>query len=324
MALLFDTSAFPAGERDDALTDFFSAAGVPIRATHREQANYSVHHYWRFGANDLFLARGAGLRLARGPHEVRVAAPEAIRVGYQVNGRYKLSTGSHDESRSTGHLNFTDLTQPCEFTQYGQQAGAMSFQVGYDQLGFSVELVRDAGRVLQSSPLYGLLQSHVARLCHTPDALGQGPAGTLLGNATIDLVRAMIASTAPAESSRRAAAITNETMHAQIITYLRTHLRDPGLGAEQIASDLHISVRHLYRLWAHRDLTLAEWVMAERLEGAKHALAGQPAQSTTIRAVARAWGFADSTHFSRRFRETYGTSPDDWRRANSPGHAAPR
>jgi AraC-like DNA-binding protein len=184
--------------------------------------------------------------------------------------------------------------------------------------------VRDAGRVLQSSPLYGLLQSHVARLCHTPDALGQGPAGTLLGNATIDLVRAMIASTAPAESSRRAAAITNETMHAQIITYLRTHLRDPGFGAEQIASDLHISVRHLYRLWANRDLTLAEWVMAERLEGAKHALAGQPAQSTTIRAVARAWGFADSTHFSRRFRETYGTSPDDWRRANSPGHAAPR
>jgi len=113
-------------------------------------------------------------------------------------------------------------------------------------------------------------------------------------------------------------------MHAQIITYLRAHLRDPGLGAEQIASDLHISARHLYRLWADKDLTLAGWVMAERLEGAKHALAERSAQSTTIRAVARAWGFADSTHFSRRFRETYGTSPDDWRRANSPGRAAPR
>ncbi len=135
MALLFDTSAFPGGERDDALTDFFSAAGVPIRATHGERANYSAHHYWKFGTNDLFLARGAGLRLERGPHEVRAAAPEAIRVGYQVSGRYNLSTGSHDESRGTGHLNFTDLTQPCGFTQYGPQAGAMSFQVGYDQLG---------------------------------------------------------------------------------------------------------------------------------------------------------------------------------------------
>ena len=203
MALLFDTSAFPGGERDDALTDFFSAAGVPIRATHGERANYSAHHYWKFGTNDLFLARGAGLRLERGPHEVRAAAPEAIRVGYQVSGRYNLSTGSHDESRGTGHLNFTDLTQPCGFTQYGPQAGAMSFQVGYDQLGFPVEVVRDAGRVLQSNPVYGLLQRRLARLCHTPDALAQGPTGSLLGNATINLVRAMIASTAPAESSRR-------------------------------------------------------------------------------------------------------------------------
>jgi AraC-like DNA-binding protein len=198
----------------------------------------------------------------------------------------------------------------------------MSFQVGYDQLGFPVDVVRDAGRVLQSSPVYGLLQSHMARLGHTPDALAQGPTGMMLGNATIDLVRAMIASTAPAESSRHAA-ITNETMHTQIVTYIRTHLRDPGLRAEQIASDLHISVRHLYRLWANKDLTLAEWVMAERLEGAKHTLAARSAQSATIRAVARAWGFADPTHFSRRFRETYGMSPDDWRRANSTGCTVP-
>lgn len=201
MALIFDTSAFPVGERDDALTDFFSAAGVPIRATHCERASYSAHHYWKFGTNELFLARGAGLRLARGSSEVRAAAPEAIRVGYQVNGQYNLSTGSHDESRSAGHLNFTDLTQPCEFTQYGQQARVMSFEVGYDQLGFPVEVVRDAGRVLQSSPVYGLLQSHMARLGRTPDALAQGSAGSLLGNATVDLVRAMIASTGPAESS---------------------------------------------------------------------------------------------------------------------------
>ena len=163
---------------------------------------------------------------------MRAAAPEAFRVGYRVDGRYDLATGSHDESRSAGHLNFTDLTQPCEFTLYGQKAGAISFQVGYDQLGFPVELVRDAGVVLQSSPVYGLLQSHMARLCHTPDTLARGPTGSLLGNATIDLVRAMIASTGPAETSRHAAAAMNETMYTQIVTYILTQLRDPGLRAE--------------------------------------------------------------------------------------------
>ncbi len=48
---------------------------------------------------------------------------------------------------------------PPEFRQYGQRAGAISFQVGYGQLGFPVEVVRDAARVLQSSPVYGLLQA---------------------------------------------------------------------------------------------------------------------------------------------------------------------
>jgi AraC-like DNA-binding protein len=319
VAKLFDTSAFPARERDEALTDYLSTVGVPIRATHPGHAHHSANaqiHHWKFGPNDLFLARGTGLRLARGPHEVRAAAPEVIRVGYQATGRYDLSTGSHDESRGAGHLNFTDQTQLCEFTQYGQQAAAVSFEVGYEQLEFPVEVVRDAGRNLQSSPVYGLLQIHMGGLGRTPDALAQSPAGALLGQATIDLVRAMIASTGSAASSRHAAAITNETMHTQIVAYVHAHLRNPGLRAEQIAGDLHISVRHLYRLWGNQDMTLAEWVMAKRLEGARHALTQHSAQSTTIRAVARAWGFADSTHFSRRFRSTYGTSPDDWRRAN--------
>ena len=97
MVLLFDTSVFSAGERDEALTDFFSAAGVPIRATHQQPADHSGNtqiHYWQFGSNDLFLARGAGLRCSGGPHELRAAAPEVIRVGYQASGRYDLSTGS--------------------------------------------------------------------------------------------------------------------------------------------------------------------------------------------------------------------------------------
>jgi hypothetical protein len=148
--------------------------------------------------------------------------------------------------------------------------------------------VREAGRVLQSSPLYGLLQSHMARLCHTPDALAQGPTGTLLGNATIDLVRAMIASTGPAESRRRAATITNETTHAQIITYLRAHLLSGPSYAIPVLGQSRSRV------------------------------------TSTSRSGTSIGCGPTGTHFSCRFRETYGTSPDEWRRANSPGRATPR
>ena len=55
----------------------------------------------------------------------------------------------------------------------------------------------------------------MARLCHTPDALAEGPTGSLLGKATIDFVHAMVASTGPDESTRHAGDITDETMHTQ-------------------------------------------------------------------------------------------------------------
>jgi AraC-like DNA-binding protein len=42
-------------------------------------------------------------------------------------------------------------------------------------------------------------------------------------------------------------------------------------------------------------------------------LSGRQAPSTTVAAIARRWGFADPTHFSRVFRAAYGMSPREWR-----------
>jgi len=62
--------------------------------------------------------------------------------------------------------------------------------------------------------------------------------------------------------------------------------------------------------------SLSEWIMTERLEGARRTLAA-PTRSTTIGTIARRWGFTDSTHFSRRFRGAYGLSPREWRHLNT-------
>lgn len=41
--------------------------------------------------------------------------------------------------------------------------------------------------------------------------------------------------------------------------------------------------------------------------------------------MALKWGFADSTHFSRRFRDAYGMSPREWRQFGQqhPGDLSP-
>ena len=79
-------------------------------------------------------------------------------------------------------------------------------------------------------------------------------------------------------------------------------------------------MRWLYDNWSDNDLSVAQWIIRERLEVARRELAGPRTQP--IATVARQCGFTDPTHFSRRFREAYGMSPREWRRLNHDGPIA--
>jgi AraC-like DNA-binding protein len=98
-------------------------------------------------------------------------------------------------------------------------------------------------------------------------------------------------------------------------SYISQHLADPDLGAERIARAMFISVRQVYKLWETEPLPLGQWILERRLDAARHELTSRRGRSQTIAAIARRWGFADSTHFSRRFRQAYGLSPREWRHA---------
>jgi AraC-like DNA-binding protein len=100
----------------------------------------------------------------------------------------------------------------------------------------------------------------------------------------------------------------------RVAAYVGEHLRDPRLDAAHIASAHAVSVRHLYRLCAAAGIRLEQWIIQQRLTGACADLATPASRHRTIAAVARGWGFADPSHFSRRFREAYGLTPRDWRR----------
>jgi AraC-like DNA-binding protein len=317
MAVLFDAAELPAADRNAALEDIFDQGGVPIRVTSRDPAaNVSTRlQHWKFGTNDLFVAQGSDLRLTRTPAQVRSVAPEAIRVGFQISGAYTLTVDGYDEAHGADQVNFVDLTRPCEFTQYGAFASAASFQLSYDQLGFPVDVVRKASRMLPSSPVYPLVQGHLAGLCRRAVALDGDASAAAIGDATLELVRAMISSAG--HDDDRTSSVMDETLRMRIEAFIHNNLADPGLGPERIAREHYISVRHLHQLWARDERTLSEWIMSERLEGARRSLAVHACTSATIGAIARRWGFTDSTHFSRRFRGAYRLSPREWRRLNA-------
>jgi AraC-like DNA-binding protein len=111
------------------------------------------------------------------------------------------------------------------------------------------------------------------------------------------------------------AAVHADVVVAQVRAYVGAHVRDPGLDAHRIAAAQAVSVRQLYRLCAAAGLRLEQEIIDQRLTGARAELAEPASRHRPIAVVARGWGFADASHFTRRFREAFDTTPREWRRA---------
>jgi AraC-like DNA-binding protein len=101
----------------------------------------------------------------------------------------------------------------------------------------------------------------------------------------------------------------------RITASVRDRLGEPGLAPQDIADQHAISLRYLHRLFQRQGTTVGAWIRARRLEAAHAELALPGAAHRSVAAVAARWGFTSPSHFSRAFRDTYGMSPAQWRRA---------
>jgi AraC-like DNA-binding protein len=234
---------------------------------------------------------GSGLALIREPRQLQAAAPERIVLSL----------------REPDGLSLTDGTTASEAFRPGI-AGTKLLLIDYDRLSLPVDLVHRAVPQLRTSPVYPLVRAHVALLCEGDGE--PGPEKDMLRVATIELVRALITSAARDRSGQRE---PHDTLYLRVSEYLELHLTEPGLNAESVARAHHVSVRTLYNAWsAVSEVPLRQSIIAARLAGARAQLS-EGTQAMTIAAVARRWGFADATHFARRFRDAYGLSPREWR-----------
>ncbi|WP_372348633.1 helix-turn-helix domain-containing protein [Streptomyces sp. KL116D] len=124
----------------------------------------------------------------------------------------------------------------------------------------------------------------------------------------------MVAS-AVRQDSHHTRTVLAETRLTQIRAYVRRHLTEPGLRPARIAAAHHISERHLYKLCAQAGFSLTQWIIEQRLEGAREELARPSTSDHTIAAVARRWGFSDLYALQPPLQDdAYGMSPATARR----------
>ncbi|HEY0341484.1 MAG TPA: helix-turn-helix domain-containing protein [Steroidobacteraceae bacterium] len=101
----------------------------------------------------------------------------------------------------------------------------------------------------------------------------------------------------------------------RIISYIETHLRDPHLNPTTVARACKITPRYLHHLFTAESETVTQYIQRRRLEECARALIAAPVRGRLVTEIAFDYGFNSLTHFGRVFRNQFGLTPSEYRRA---------
>ncbi|RNL85312.1 AraC-like ligand-binding domain-containing protein [Halostreptopolyspora alba] len=100
---------------------------------------------------------------------------------------------------------------------------------------------------------------------------------------------------------------------ARVKEYIGSHLGDPDLGPASIARSHFISVRYLHHLFESEGATVSSYIKRQRLELCRRDLVDAAYRDETVTTIAARWGFVESAHFSRAFKQRFGVPPSAYR-----------
>jgi AraC-like DNA-binding protein len=134
--------------------------------------------------------------------------------------------------------------------------------------------------------------------------------------ALTEFLVASLAAEGTPEALGGAAAARAAHLH-RVCQTIETMLADPDLSLERVAEADGVSSRSLQKLFASAGRSFSAYLRVRRLERCRLDLTSPMFGALSISEISFRWGFNDSAHFSRAFKDRYGCSPRDYRRAHS-------
>jgi AraC-like DNA-binding protein len=306
-----DTSALPRRERADAVITHLREIALASKVVlHDPDRAFMATRTYTLGDMQLVHLRRSGLFIEVSRERDDCSPTIAMMLGSRSQATREQF--GHTIEQQVGVVDMVELNQPHKTWSRTSRNG-WCLKVPAHALALPSATIRRARPALGSSPLQQVYARHVTSLTESMPALARDQAAAQLGAATITMSRALISSAAGDDLHTREA--LHESLFPRIQLFVRDHLRDPDLSPETIAAAHHVSVRLLYRLMAHNGLHLEQWIIDQRLEGARGELASPAGRHKSIAAIAHQWAFATPSHFTRRFRAKYGVTPGEWQRA---------
>lgn len=163
-----------------------------------------------------------------------------------------------------------------------------------------------AARIAGDTPTGALLSATLASLARERGRLALREAEAV-GRYVLDL--AAVALEATAEGGGVLLSRSSAALLARIKSYMSDNLADPALSPATLAAAHGISVRHVHRLFHETGDSVGAAIRRARLERCRADLEDPRQRARSVTEIALRWGFNDSAHFSRAFREHFGVSP---------------
>lgn len=111
----------------------------------------------------------------------------------------------------------------------------------------------------------------------------------------------------------RGASSQHPTLFNQLLRTLQNRLHETDLSPMTVAAEHSISARSVHYAFARAQTTFVERLMELRLARAREMLRDAHLLDLPVAEVAARCGFADPSHFARRFRRRFGQSPLQFR-----------
>lgn len=309
--LVLDTSAVDPADRAEAFQSCVSGNCTTSVATFENDANLqAAMEVFELGQAKVFNIESTGMTLTRTPRMSRAMNECPIALALPMRNTNHLSRKRDDRSFGADDLILVDLSEPYVYG-WGGHGASYAFHVEYDDLGVPMDTIAKASAELRRSPLYGLVRNHIKHVMMTAADLADSTAASQVGAASAELMYALIVSAA-GDAQLVGDAMQSSTA-ARVQTWIQQHRRDQDLSPARIALENAISVRTLYQVFQELEISLEQYIIDQRLEGARAALTSAASSRRPIAAVAREWGFHNASFFSNRFRRAYGVTPSEWK-----------
>lgn len=230
-------------------------------------------------------------------------------LAVRLSGRSVFSQNGRDEVIDPGTLFVQDTGRPLRLN-FPMHTTSICVSIPRDVWQARIGSAVITGNVSTKRPVAGVAAEFIAMLAARTGTLEALVQARLAEQALDLIVLALnVGDGTPRLSSPRASALLRLKM------LIDTRLSDPNLRPAEAAAAAGISVRYANDLLAEENFSLERYILHRRLERCRRALEDPLQSHRMIGEIAFSWGFADHSHFTRRFRAEFGMAPGDWRRA---------